>query len=864
MIKLFKANELDFSHNENVITAVESAVASEKGNDLFELDMSCALRYQEKIVAGSIITAPTPRGEQPFRVYRTQTTLTKLQVKARHIFYDVANNFLLDCRPTQINGQGAVSRIMEARDHPSPIVLSSDVAQIATAYYVRTTELEALMGADNSVLARWGGYLIRDGLKAHLKDAPLDRGYLVELGKNLLGIDAVEDTTGVVTRLIPSFVLSDNKAHLLPEVYIDSPLASHYPEPIVREMRIDLTEVQRATEKPEDLYPFIRDQVAKAFAEGIDKPQISYRVNFILLSKTEAYKRLNLLEQLDIWDMVACRVPSLGIDVQLAVVAYQYDALKEQFISMDLGDTRPTTRSISEVLQRTIEKQIDSEASLVTGRVLKAQKDNTDLITGARGGNVVTSFTDDGKPYQMSWMDTDDIATAKYVVRINPEGIGISQSGFNGPFDIAFTAEHGLYAKYIYGLKVTAAELEAGAVTAEKIAVNAVNGDHISPGSISTDDLVDNAITTTKIYPGAITTGKIAANAIVGGHIQAGAISASKLSANELFSLNGTFTGTIRANDGYFKGQLQATTGTFGTLSVSSGRTTGSYYGGLSGCTGSVSNLFGSLKDIGGTLKGVGGTIANMGGSVTSLGGSLNKTLGIHAGATTGSHTGNVNSNSISGSLNKVSGSATLTSSSLSGSFNGTAQTNTSSAIGGRLNSTNGTHSGDINCATGYLGTTRFYSNNGYLKFAAGLDLSGGLLANGMIRSTQDIVANAGKMNAKFGIFTYLQYTTSTQTSDERLKEHLESVPDDLIDAFYKLPLIKYNFKQEPHKSKVGINASALFWRSESPLKEYLIGVNKDGYLTADYSCLANIGLAALQQLNERVKKLEETHDYKF
>lgn len=57
-------------------------------------------------------------------------------------------------------------------------------------------------------------------------------------------------------------------------------------------------------------------------------------------------------------------------------------------------------------------------------------------------------------------------------------------------------------------------------------------------------------------------------------------------------------------------GYLTATSGTFGSLSVSNGNTTGSYYGSLNGCGGSVSNLGGSVS----SSMGIGGgmTIGNL------------------------------------------------------------------------------------------------------------------------------------------------------------------------------------------------------------------------------------------------------------
>lgn len=49
-------------------------------------------------------------------------------------------------------------------------------------------------------------------------------------------------------------------------------------------------------------------------------------------------------------------------------------------------------------------------------------------------------------------------------------------------------------------------------------------------------------------------------------------------------------TGALTATNATIEGNIKATSGTFGSISVSNGSTTGTYYGGLNGCTGSVSS----------------------------------------------------------------------------------------------------------------------------------------------------------------------------------------------------------------------------------------------------------------------------------
>lgn len=501
MIRRFPPSATSFEIIDDVLTDLIKAEVKEQGNGDFSLSVEAPLSCAEKVHEGDIITAPTPRGEQPFRVHTTKKTLTRFFVSARHVFYDTANNFLKDCRPTNDGGQAACEAIMRGRSGSSPIVLTSDIPQVHTAYYVRKTELEALMGSDNAFLKVWGGYLIRDGFKARFRARAIDRGFTVELGKNLTGVEAVIDTSNVVTRVLPTFVLSDDKVYTLPETFITSPIAKSYPQISTRELRVQLTEEQRA-KKPEELYGFIRSEVARAFDEGLDKPQTSFRVNFVMLSKT--YPGYEDLEELDIWDEVTCKIPNIGIETRLKVSGYVYDALKERFTSMDLGDARPTSAALAKRVERNITDQIIQSDSPVMQKINATQNAMGARLTGNMGGHIVTRYTEDGTPYELLIMDAPDMNTAKYVIRMNSAGIGLSDSGINGPFNVAMDAENGIYSNMLHALRVTSAMIEAGAISTE--------------------------------------------------HLKAGAVTASKLSATDVFALNGTFKGRIQADSGYIGG----------------------------------------------------------------------------------------------------------------------------------------------------------------------------------------------------------------------------------------------------------------------------------------------------------------------
>ena len=446
MIRLFDRNETNFNHNETTLTDVLSAKVIEEGNGMFEVEIEHPRNeFAKTLTAGKVVKVPTARGDQLFRIYKPVKNLTRYKLYARHIFYDLAKNFIEDIRPTGKNGMSAIDDILTAAQYAHPFTGTSDISDIGTAYYVRMNPIQAMLSADNSFLDTWGGELVRDNFTFSIDAAGgSDRGYEIRIGKNLTGIDVDMDETAVYTRLYPTVVINDNVVTTLPEKYVDSPLIEAYEYPKIIEERISLTDDQKGW-PVEDIYTLMRDHCADLFESGIDKPVINYKVNFVELSKTEQYKELQILEQLDLYDTVTIRVAELDIDIKAKVVKTTYDGLKERYISMELGSFKENMASQAKNTLQQTDKKINAATSNLQQAFDKAQS----MITGNLGGYRIDRYNAEGLPYETLWMDTPDINTAVNVIRINQQGIGFSQSGYNGPFKAAITIDGHIVADFI-------------------------------------------------------------------------------------------------------------------------------------------------------------------------------------------------------------------------------------------------------------------------------------------------------------------------------------------------------------------------------------------------------------------------------
>lgn len=83
-------------------------------------------------------------------------------------------------------------------------------------------------------------------------------------------------------------------------------------------------------------------------------------------------------------------------------------------------------------------------------------------IVGAKGGSVKFIQDEKGKPTGILFMDTEDEATAKNIIRINHMGLAFSNKGSSGPWTQAITIDGGLANQWIETWQLTASIIVAG------------------------------------------------------------------------------------------------------------------------------------------------------------------------------------------------------------------------------------------------------------------------------------------------------------------------------------------------------------------------------------------------------------------
>lgn len=355
-ITIYDSKEKDFINNGlAILEDCYRCEVDEVMNGLYNLELEYPTddNKSKYLVKNNIIKASTPNGEQPFRIYRVLENLDTTIVYAKHIFFDLVANFLMDCRHKFATCQQALEDILSSTLYKHNFTCSSNIIERSNAYYIRKNPIEAILTEENSIVSMYNAEILRDKFKIIANDSiGKDNHVIIEYKKNLLGLEKDDDNSEVVTRVIPTGLSSKDVSIMIDEIYVDSPLINNYINPIVKEYHF--SDLKEDTEKGITIDEVKRQLKIKAeelfSKDHIDLPKTNYRINFLDLSSTEEYKDFKALEKVKLGDIVTVRHKEMNIDIKRKVVKYRWDCINKEYIEIELGDLKQTlSKDISNI-----------------------------------------------------------------------------------------------------------------------------------------------------------------------------------------------------------------------------------------------------------------------------------------------------------------------------------------------------------------------------------------------------------------------------------------------------------------------------------------------------------------------------------
>lgn len=396
-----------------------------------------------ELIEESILKVQLDYGTEIFVIKNVKKQSRYISVIALQItIYQSFGLWLEDVRPTNTNGQGALSHIFtNAIGKKKEIVLQSNISVMNTAYYQRKRLQEALFSADNSFIERWGGEVLRRGYTLSINDRiGIDRGVIIRRGKNLTGFEGTTDLDQLCT--MAKGVGFDGITH---EGYVMSPLAEQYDQYYPREFKYD--DVKVKTENDTEGYDTLEEAQVELIRRvnleytknHVDELRAEYNLSFIPLSMTEEYKHL-ASETIYLGDTVKIQETLLGIDLKVRVISRKYDVMKQKPISMTLSNI-PIEEKRTTISDSAIIKQLKDQIKQSNNSV--AEYVQSMINSGSTNSYVLY------RQNEILAMDSKDINSAINVVRLNKHGLGFSNQGYYGEYTYGFTIDGVLNASLI-------------------------------------------------------------------------------------------------------------------------------------------------------------------------------------------------------------------------------------------------------------------------------------------------------------------------------------------------------------------------------------------------------------------------------
>nr|DAY80138.1 MAG TPA: tail protein [Caudoviricetes sp.] len=295
-------------------------------------------RYIEE---DNIIRVPYPGKQegQLFYIYDKDKGMTGVKCKARHIFFDLASEVLVDCRPTNCNGKEALRKMLEGTGFTG----YSDIVAINTAHYIRKhIANEALISDDeNSFVNKWGGELDVDNFNVYMNNRTGgEYGVTFKYGRDLINLNENSNIDSIITRVIPVGF----NGITIPETYVESPLINKYRKVKTDVVKFDYIKVKESPEDEEgydtleEAQEALREAAKELFNDGLDKLLYQLDLEVTKLENTLKYEDYKDILTTGLGDTVGVEHIDIGIDIKTRVIKFTYDCIKEKYKTITIGN----------------------------------------------------------------------------------------------------------------------------------------------------------------------------------------------------------------------------------------------------------------------------------------------------------------------------------------------------------------------------------------------------------------------------------------------------------------------------------------------------------------------------------------------
>ena len=445
MIKIYEPTEEIFANNGLKIIHPTKAEIYIEDNGNYYIDIESSIDDIEYLQEGMIVRANTRWGEQGFRLTNPTKKNNKVSVRGYHLWKDSSRYVIFNSYVENKNCNDALDHLNSSCDTGTPFTTISDITTINSTRIIRKTLEEAI----STVIEKWGGHLYRDnwviGVREKIGE---DRGVVIKYGKNSTNIEANEDWSNVVTKLMP--VGYDGIT--LPEIYLESEVQYEIPytKVVKFEQNIDQEEYKDENGNLKE------DEYNEALIEDLRNQATIY------LHENQYFKcnykvKAHIDEIVDLGDVIVVEHQKLGIKLDTNVISLKYDCIRDKYIEIEFGNFKSKLKDLVSNIDKQTKETVANANEVVKVTLQGELNDATSKIWGRLGDSYVIY-----EGNRILIVDTLPKENATNVMMINSAGIGFSNTGINGKFNSAWLIDGTLDMQAINCINMTANLVKGG------------------------------------------------------------------------------------------------------------------------------------------------------------------------------------------------------------------------------------------------------------------------------------------------------------------------------------------------------------------------------------------------------------------
>lgn len=304
------------------------------------------------------IAVPTRLRPQLFDIVEVVENEEYVEITALHMFYRLSENMTL-WKPTEglkYTGAAACRNVMTNQLSATAFRVASDCTDERPGDemdYERRNIVETFLDPESGICARYDLSMIRDNDVFYcLKNVGYDRGFLIENGKNLLGVERRVNIENLVTRVAPVGRDEEGEYVWLNRnglKYVDSSHIGEYPAPRAEIYYTDITIGENGVTAENIQQKLYEEALTRFSIDEADIPEVTMTIQFVSLGDTEEYAQYRDLDKVFLYDILTIKDTIRGYNYAAQVVGVEHNILTGRLESVTIGHLTETdgTRKVA-------------------------------------------------------------------------------------------------------------------------------------------------------------------------------------------------------------------------------------------------------------------------------------------------------------------------------------------------------------------------------------------------------------------------------------------------------------------------------------------------------------------------------------